>query len=359
MAPKPGGRSGSLGRGRQAKPEARSLSRPDRKPSSLVRRTRSPAAAAASDEEEHEPSPGQLRLGPRVDEELLRVIRREALAGSHRDGSVEFVYELIQAGEDVNQRMEDGFTSLANAAAAGDGPLVALLLEKNADVALGSNLGELPLHHAAALGHQVVCQLLSGPALAAGVLDAPSAAGWAPLHLAAAGGHAAAVQALLRGGALVDVRNEVQGSVAPTHVAAQEGMAEALECLLERDADPNAADATGATPLHDATARVREKCVALLLRNRADALRRGGPDDRTPEEMLPPFAKGASFGEARERILRLLSAYGRPAPRRRGDARFDLAEDPALVSAAVGAAPVLAMHIVGDAGYSEEFEVLL
>lgn len=284
------------------------------------------------------------------------------MAGSDRVGSVEGVYTLIQEGEDVNQRNEYGFTPLAVAAAAGDEALVALLLEKCADVALASSSLQLPLHHAAALGHRGVCQLLAPSARAAGVLDAANSAGWVALHLAAARGHEGVARTLVKGGAAVDARNEVQGGVAPSHVAAREGQVAALEALLESGGDANAADATGATPLHGAAARADDACVALLLRHRADASTRCGESGTTAQDLVP-FRGGCG---GRERVIRLLSAYARaepdaPCERRRTDARFDLPQDPALITAALGVEAQLGRCAgpLVDAAFATDVEVLL
>jgi len=259
--------------------------------------------------------------GPRPDEELLDAVRVEATVGE--EASVERIYEMVQAGEDVNQRSVCGYTPLAVASAAGAEQLVALLLERRADVAPGtSHRGETPLHHAARGGHRVVCQLLAPLAKAAGVIDAPSMTGWPPVHLAAAGGHANVVTVLFKNNAAVDCVNDVLGRGTAVHVATRMGAVDTVEALVDREAQPDLPDAAGFTPLHYAAARCDQRCVSLLLRSRADANRPEGSRHRTPLDMLP------AKHEQRERVFNLLSAYARPQPRLfKVDNRFEKQDD--------------------------------
>lgn len=254
----------------------------------------------------------------RPDEELLQTIRSDVVLG---DGdAVEYIYEMIQEGEDVNQRSEHGFTPTAVAAAAGSSALLSLLLEKGADVTIASvDNAELPLHHAASLGHQVACQLLLAPTCAAGLLDATSAAGWTSLHLAVASGHERIVSMLLRAKAKPDMANSVIGNNTALHLATLGGHTEILELILERDCEANVIDSVGRTPLHLATMLADADCVALLLRNHADPLCRCGDDDKVAMDLVPMDRPGSA------RVHQLLSAYMRNAPPApRTDARFDL-----------------------------------
>eukprot|EP00931_Biecheleriopsis_adriatica_P082042 TRINITY_DN55420_c0_g1_i1.p1 TRINITY_DN55420_c0_g1~~TRINITY_DN55420_c0_g1_i1.p1 ORF type:complete len:395 (-),score=68.23 TRINITY_DN55420_c0_g1_i1:72-1256(-) len=260
----------------------------------------------------------------RPDEELLESIRADVVIGE--GDSVEYIYDLIQSGEDVDQRSERGFTPLALATAAGSAPLVTLLLEKKADVTLASvDRSEIPLHYAAALGLKVICQLLLPPTQAAGALHVANSVGWTPLHLAAAAGHESILRALLMAKALPNSCNEVAGGLSALHLATLGGRVDVLESLLDYEGDANISDALRQTPLHIATRRGDEKCVSLLLRNHADVLRRGGHEQATALELA---------GSRSERICQLLSAYSRGAPApRRTDARFDLPGGDDILSA--------------------------
>lgn len=266
----------------------------------------------------------------RPDEDLLQSVRTDIIQGS--GDSIEFIYELIESGEDVNQRSETGFTPLAVAAAAGSAGMVSLLLEKRADVRLASiERSELPLHHAAALGHDVVCQLLLEKTTAEGMLDAVTSAGWTALHLAVAGRHERTVQSLLKGKALTDIGNSVYGGHTALHLAASGGNVEMLELLLDYDAQVDAIDALRRTPLHLTAMCADSGCIAVLLRCRANPLQRGGPQDNTALEVVPRHAETSTAACA------LLSAYERNAPvPLRTDARFDLPGGNDILSAYSG-----------------------
>jgi len=253
----------------------------------------------------------------RPDEDLLSSVRTDVIFGEGE--SVESIYELIQSGEEVDQRSERGFTALALAAAADSRPLVSLLLEKHADVTLASvDRAELPLHYATSLGHTVVCQLLLPPSCVAGLLHAANSAGWTSLHLAVAAGHHTIVRTLLRANAQPNTRNESVGHHTALHLAAMAGHTNVLETLLDFDGDACATDSMQQMPLHLSAAKGDAACVALLLRNRADPLCPGGPRNLVALDLVPP-------GEHSERICKLLSAYSRAAPiPLRTDARFDL-----------------------------------
>mmetsp|Transcript_108353 Transcript_108353/g.271590 ORF Transcript_108353/g.271590 Transcript_108353/m.271590 type:complete len:321 (-) Transcript_108353:89-1051(-) len=254
--------------------------------------------------------------GPRPDEELLVAVRGEVRAGDA--ASVERIYELLRSDEDIDQRSPLGLTPLAVAAAAGNGPLVSLLLERRADVTLlTTHRAELALHYAARNGNRVVCQLLAEPSQAAGLIDKPNTTGWPALHLAAMGGHLSAVTVLTRCRADINSRNAMSGGGTALHFAVRLGAADAAEALLDRDAQVDALDVTGRGALHFAAARADSACVSLLLRSRADPTR-GGHGDKTPLECVPLEHPN------REKVVTLLAAYARPMPEHwRTDRRFD------------------------------------
>lgn len=254
--------------------------------------------------------------GPRPDEELLDAVRGEVRAGDA--ASVEKIYELLRSDEDVNQRSALGLTPLAVAAAAGNGPLVSLLLERRADVSLlTTHRAELALHYAARNGNRVVCQLLAEPSQAAGLIDKPNTTGWPALHLAAMGGHLSAVTVLTRYGADINSRNAMSGGGTALHFAVRLGAVDAAEALLDRDAEVDALDVTGRGPLHFAAAKADSASISLLLRSKADA-NRTGHRGKSPLDLVPLESPN------RERVVNLLAAYSRPMPEHwRTDMRFD------------------------------------
>eukprot|EP00927_Polykrikos_kofoidii_P011888 TRINITY_DN15085_c0_g1_i2.p1 TRINITY_DN15085_c0_g1~~TRINITY_DN15085_c0_g1_i2.p1 ORF type:complete len:293 (+),score=37.75 TRINITY_DN15085_c0_g1_i2:223-1101(+) len=194
-----------------------------------------------------EPAPPPY-TGPRPDTELVHAVSEvvSPSSGGLAGQNVEYIYSMIRSGEDVNQYSVGGFTPLAVAAIAGDDPLVSLLLEKGADASFASmDRHELPLHHAARLGHRIVCQLLVPPTREAGVLDAANNLGWSPLHLATEAGHTEVAHLLLRGRADVHCENAIYSRVTAAHVAARNHDCDTLEELLDGGANPIAIDSTG------------------------------------------------------------------------------------------------------------------
>ncbi len=138
------------------------------------------------------------------------------------------VAALVGAGVDVNARGPEGETPLVTAAAAGDVTILERLLEADADANLPDEEGNVPLAYA----------LMSRDP--------------------------AAAQALLAAGARADAPAELLST------AAAHAPPETVEAMLERGADPNAADAEGRTPLLAACAAARLDTAALLLARGAD-----------------------------------------------------------------------------------------
>ena len=91
--------------------------------------------------------------------------------------------------------------------------------------------------------------------------------GWKPLHEAARYGEVEAIQALLKGGAIIEAIDYTGRR--PLHIAAQYGQLEAIQALLDKYADDDATDNYGWTPLHVAVVQGEVESSALLLKNRA------------------------------------------------------------------------------------------
>ena len=107
-----------------------------------------------------------------------------------------------------------------------------------------------------------------------------------PLHEAAWSGDAAAIRALLAGGADVNAQDET--GFTPLHIAALSGDVTAIRVLLAGGADVNARDKDGTAPLHVAV--MRKLFLAML---EADA--KGGRDKLLssifPEVMVDTMGK--------------------------------------------------------------------
>ena len=164
-----------------------------------------------------------------------------AAAGS---GSVRCLQVLLAAGADVRLVGWDDVTALHSASSSGHAECVRLLLRAKAPLeAVG--MERTALMFAAARGHAEVCQLLLSAGASA---RARTEAGREPLHYAAQGGSVAVMDLLLAAGADIDARDSVERT--PLGEAAVSGSPiAAIRFLLDRGADPNAANCMGNTVL--------------------------------------------------------------------------------------------------------------
>ena len=127
---------------------------------------------------------------------------------------------------------------LVSAAAAGDAPEVAKLLQAGVDV---NRVAKIP-----ACSHPV-----------------------SPLTISAVRGHQQCVELCLRGGAAVDLT--VGQSYTALYLACLAGFASTAHLLLAAGASPSAADHAGETPLYAACKNGRVECCELLLMTPAGA----------------------------------------------------------------------------------------
>eukprot|EP00929_Paragymnodinium_shiwhaense_P112394 TRINITY_DN80653_c0_g1_i1.p1 TRINITY_DN80653_c0_g1~~TRINITY_DN80653_c0_g1_i1.p1 ORF type:complete len:335 (+),score=80.44 TRINITY_DN80653_c0_g1_i1:68-1072(+) len=298
------------------------------------------AAAAANASPDHAPiDPKDRYLGPRPDQELLRVMHESAMnmKYSGRPADVEELYDLLWEGgkngapiEDVNQRNYHGFTPLAVAAAAGDAEAVALLLERGADVTIPTvGKSEIPFHFAVRYGHLLVVQQLLDRTKRAGLVDYPNQEGFTAVQMACVNGHIDVLKFLLRSKADPSSRNMLRGGVTPLHAAVAEGNYDLAELLLEYGATVHAGDQQDRGPIYMAAQRCDPVGVSLMLRWKADASKRD-PGGTRALDLVP------KDHEHTEHVLNMLHAYerieswnmdaasGGCPTRRRGDARFDV-----------------------------------
>jgi ankyrin repeat protein len=203
-------------------------------------------------------------------------------------GNLEKVKALIKENPGLASSKEDtwGKTPLHYAAMRGHKDVVELLLANGADVNAEDNFGETPLHCAADGNKDLVALLLSKGAN----VNATDRAGVTPLDIAASAGHKDVAELLIANKAEVNIHDAVDlgdleklkallkenpylvsrkdnNGETPLHLAALYGSREAAEVLLANNADVNAKDNYGRTPLQ----MMSNKEVAdLLLANKAD-----------------------------------------------------------------------------------------
>jgi ankyrin repeat protein len=156
-----------------------------------------------------------------------------------RTGNVAAVKLLLDRGADPNARETGGQSALMWAAAQKHSDVVRALVEAKADVNARSKERELPA-------------LLRAVTYTKDVHFPRYAGGYTPLMFAARMGDVASARILLDAGAKIDDKPKADGigDGTPLVIATASGHEDLAVFLLERGADPNAADGFGITSLH-------------------------------------------------------------------------------------------------------------
>jgi ankyrin repeat protein len=231
-----------------------------------------------------------------------------ALMTAARSGSVETVNALLAAGADVNAKeTARGQTALMWAAAEGHAGVIRALTEHGADI-----------HARSAERRRLVAtsQRLVKYAMVDEGMEWIEKGGYTPLLFAARNGHLEAAKALLAAGA--NANDTAPERTSALVVAAHSGHGAVGVLLLDKGADPNAADA-GYTALQAAVLRGQLELVRALLAHgaRPDApLVKGTPTLRQHEIYVlgehlvgaTPMLLAAKFAEAA--IMRVLADAG-------------------------------------------------
>lgn len=144
------------------------------------------------------------------------------------DGDVARVKQLLDQGSDLSEVDEAGEPALIIASLAGHADVVALLLDRGADIEI-RNKG-----------------------------------GLTALHAAAYGGNLEVVKLLVAEGAVVNDRKNFY-QMSPLHGAAEEGRTEVVAFLLTKNADVEATERNGYTPLTQAGWRAHWDTAKLLI----------------------------------------------------------------------------------------------
>jgi hypothetical protein len=147
-------------------------------------------------------------------------------------GNLPQVREWLDAGMDPDYLADRIGTGLMVAAWNGNVPMMALLVERGADVNKANALGERALMHAAWRGQVAAMQWLIGK----GALVDSGPLRWSALHYAVFAGQAEAAALLLDHGADVNARSTNGSSV--LMMAVYEGHEPLVKQLLARGADP-------------------------------------------------------------------------------------------------------------------------
>jgi ankyrin repeat protein len=172
---------------------------------------------------------------------------------------------LIEKGAELETRDDTGRTPLWYAAGNGHEAVVVLLIEKGAELETRDDTGQTPLWYAAGNGHEAVTVLL----LEKGAeLETRDEAGQTPLSYAVERGHEAVTALLIENGAELETRDDTGRT--PLSYAAGHGHEAVTALLLEKGAELEARDGTGQTPLSYAASNGHEAVAVLLLEKGAE-----------------------------------------------------------------------------------------
>jgi len=150
------------------------------------------------------------------------------------------------------------------AAEAGDLEKVTKALEAGANPsAMGPNSGAL--HCAAFNGHEAVVALLLNKGAEVDVKDRQS---YSPIHLAVSRGHLSIAEQLVAAGADIETLTSQNGT--PLHIAAASNQQNVLAVLIKAGANLEAKDTNGLTPLAAAASLGNVEVVRLLIEVGAD-----------------------------------------------------------------------------------------
>ena len=274
-----------------------------------------------------------IRAGANVN--AVNDLGATALWTASQNGSEAMVRRLLAAGANPNSKLLLGETPLMVASRVGSATVADMLLAKGANVNARAARGQTSLMWAVAQKHpEVVKVLLAHHAdvharsdawsdvMAVpphGYLDYNRAIPYGndtPLLFAARVGDLASAKLLVAAGA--DVNDKDAWGISATVLAAHSGFGDLVDFMLEKRADPNAAEA-GFTALHAAIMRRDEKIVGSLLEHGArpnEALQTWTPTRRTSRDFnfdpelvgATPFWLASRFAEPN--IMRLLLKYG-------------------------------------------------
>jgi ankyrin repeat protein len=254
-----------------------------------------------------------------------------------QNGSAAMTRLLLDAGANPKTALLSGETPLMTAARSGQAEVVRLLLAKDAAVNARATRSQTALMWAVAQRqHEVVRLLLAHGADVKARTDewkqlwqtGPDQdihpdyhvwirqGGFTPLLFAAREGDLESARLLVAAGA--DVNDRAAQGISATVLAAHSGNGELVDFLLEKGADPNAAEG-GYTALHAALLRRNHKAVAALLARGADPnakVRVSTPVRRSSQDFYfhpayvgaTPFWLAARF--CQPDAMRLLAQHG-------------------------------------------------
>ncbi len=191
------------------------------------------------------------------------------LALAAKDGNVEMMTILLDAGADINQTDRVGRTAIMHAGTSKNAEAVRLLIVREADVNMKDSFigGALAWTSGFGTAESVQDLLDAG----ADVETVGSATGYTPLIWASGFGDPNAIPMLLDAGANIEAGDGIDGSTPLMH-ACKTGKIEGMKTLLDRGANIEAKNRVGQTPLLAAASHANGSAdkIRLLKESGAD-----------------------------------------------------------------------------------------
>ncbi|KAK3237585.1 hypothetical protein CYMTET_52351 [Cymbomonas tetramitiformis] len=231
----------------------------------------------------------------RSPEEYCESLKGKALLIAAKNGNVQKVVDLLQAGVPITSCDEAGATALHLAAENGRQEVAAVLMGAEAETNAVTKYGATPLYAAAFRGQSAIVQMLVQHQAD---LKLQTRSGATALHAAAQKGNTKVVQLLLSAGA--GIAEVDQNMATPLHAAARRGFADVAKLLIYSGAATDARTASGMTPLHAAAERGHDEVVKVLLNH-------GSATDPVTKNGVTPLYTAAMNGH-RMVVVTLLAA---------------------------------------------------
>jgi len=180
--------------------------------------------------------------------------------------------KLISEGGDINALDSEGKTLLHDAAIYGFEDAVRFLLNKGANPNATADVDLTPLHIALSRSNLEMTKMLIDHGAD---VNMARKGGFTPLGLAVTAQHnrLELSELLIDSGANINIAAEHVDGQTPLHMSVSSvfgGKLPLIKLLLEKGADVNSRDRSGATPLHEATRRGYKEIVELLIENNAE-----------------------------------------------------------------------------------------